>query len=244
MQRAIRETLLICCRLHGMPLSMRPRTEARFAVGSRHGQRSTIWKAWVQGDEAYLATRMFGKYQKVSFHSTGQCQWSCTDEWVKQQEGRQNSDRHIVRWEMAEPPSGQATLIFKVDIPMSEVRSSPAPADKKKVFWFAGAPREATVRFLLFIAPISERDPAPPDTDARRHLISLRFRSGRWMVVFVEIASLSATDLSAARRAVIEQFLPNSDSHALAGLRSVLFSQPSGPEPGCNGFIELCLDEA
>jgi hypothetical protein len=223
---------------------MRPRTEARFAVGSRLGQRSTIWKAWVQGEEAYLATRMFGKYQKVSFHATGQCQWSCTDEWVMQQEGRRNSDRHIVRWRMPEPQSDQAALVFKVDIPMSELRSSPPPADKKKVFWVAGAPSEVTVRFVFFIAPTSEHDPAPPDTEARQHLFSLRFRSGRWMVVFVEVSSLSPTDLSAARRAIIDQFLPNSQGHVLAELRSVLFTQPNGQEPGCNGFIELCLDEA
>jgi hypothetical protein len=133
---------------------------------------------------------------------------------------------------------------IKVDIPMSEVRSLPPPTDKKKVFWVAGAPIEATVRFVIFIAPTLEHDPAPPDTDTRRHLFSLRFRSGRWMVVFVEIASLSPIDLSSARRAIIGQFLPNSHGHALADLRSVLFSQPSGPEPGCNGFIELCLDEA
>lgn len=227
-----------------MPLINRPRTEARFAVGSRQGPLSTIWKAWVQGEEAYLATRMFGKYQKVSFHSTGECQWSCTDEWVRQQEGRRNADRHIVRWEMDNPQSGQAALIFKVDIPMSEVRSLPPPTDKKKVFWVAGVPREATVRFVFFIAPPSEHDPAPPNSDAGRHLFSLRFRSGRWMVVFVEVSSLSPTDLSAARRAIIDQHLPSLQGHVLADLRSVLFTQPSGQEPGCNGFIEICLDEA
>lgn len=225
-----------------MPRSIRPRTEARFAVGSRHGLRSTIWKAWVQGDEGYLATRMFGKYQKVSFHSSGQCQWSCTDEWVRQQEGRRNSDRHIVRWAMAEPHSGQATLIFRVDIPVSEVRLLPPPTDRKKVLWVAGAPSEATVRFTLFIAPASEHDPAPSDTEVRRHLFSLRLRSGRWIVVFVEVLSLSPSGLSAARRAVIDQCLPSFRGHVLNDLRSVLFTQPNGREPGCNGFLELSLD--
>lgn len=227
-----------------MPQFIRPRTEARFAVGSRFGSHSTIWKVWIQGDEAYLATRMFGNYQKVSFHSTGQCQWSCTSEWVLQEEGRRNSDRHIVQWKLPKPKSGQATLIFKVDIPMSEVRPLPPPTDKKKVFWVAGAPSEATVRFVLFVSPTSEHDPAPSDTDTRRHLFSLRFRSGRWMVVLVEITSLSPADISAARNAVIEQFLPNSPSHTLAELRSVLFSQTTSTNLGCNGFIELCLGEA
>jgi hypothetical protein len=96
-----------------MPQAIRPRTEARFAVGSRLGPRSAIWKAWVHGDEAYLATRILGKYQKVSFHSTGQCQWSCTGEWVMQEEGRRNSDRHIVQWNIPEPKIGQATLILR-----------------------------------------------------------------------------------------------------------------------------------
>jgi hypothetical protein len=63
------------------------------------------------------------------------------------------------------------------------------------------------------------------------------------MVVFVEVSSLSHTDLSAARRAIVDQFLPHSQGHVLAELRSVLFTQPNGHEPGCNGFIELCLDE-
>jgi hypothetical protein len=223
---------------------MQPRTEARFALGSRDGLRSTIWKAWVNGDDAYLATRMFGKYQKVSFHSSGQCQWSCTSEWVVQEEGRRNSDRHIVKWEMPEAQSGWARLIFNVDIPMSEMRSSPPITDKKKVFWVTGAPMEGTVRFVFFDTPISENDPAPSNTDARQHLFSLRFKSGRWIVILVELVSLSPTDLSTAKRAVVEQFLPNSQGHELAKLRSVLFYGPKDPEPRCHGFIELCLDEA
>lgn len=225
-----------------LPFNQRPRTEARFAVGSRHGQRSTIWKAWTQGDEAYLATRMFGKYQKVSFHSSGQCQWSRTDEWVKEHEDRRNSDRHFVRWEAPESQNGQATLVFKVDIPMSEIREMPPPTDNKKVFWVSGAPHEATVRFAIYMAPHSEHDPAPLNTDNRSHLFSLRFRSGRWMVVLVQLLSLSNSDLSSARRAVIDQFLPILENYELSDLRSVLFSQPNGNELNCYGFIEVCLD--
>jgi hypothetical protein len=223
---------------------MKARKEARFAVGSRLGKRSSIWKVWVQGEDAYLSCRVFAKYQKVSFHSTGLCQWSCTDRWVTGQEGRRNSDRHIVRWQMPETQSGQATLAFKIEIPVSEVRLQPPPTDKKKVFWVNGAPPDATIRFVFFITPESDCDPSPPDTDERRHLFSLRFRTNRWMIIFVEICSLSPSDLSAARAAVIEQLPPGPHEYLLSELRSLLFTQPNGTEAGCNGFIELCLDEA
>lgn len=222
---------------------MKPRREARFAVGSRLGQRSTIWKVWVQGEEAYLASRMFNRYQKVSFHSSGQCQWSFTDTWVAEQNGRRNSDRHIVRWRMPEAQSGQAILAFKIEIPMSELRPQSPLTDKKKIFWVAGAPTDATIRFVIFITPESENDPVLPDTEARRHLFSLRFRSTRWVVVFVEITSLSQTDLSAARSTVIEQFLPNSRESIHTELRSLFFTQPNDTALDCNGFIELCLND-
>lgn len=202
-----------------------------------------IWKAWVQGDDAYLASRAFGKYQKVSFHASGLCQWSCTDDWVKENPTRRNSDRHIVRWPMPEARSGVATLAFNVQIPASEIRPLRPPTDKKKVFWISAAPPEATVRFTLYMTAVFADDPAPPDTDARRHLFSLRFRSGRWMVALLDLTSLSPSDLSAARRAVISQFWPSASRIELNEVRAALFSQPNGSVHACNGLIEICLAE-
>ena len=99
----------------------RPRTEARFALGTRHGPKSTVWKAWVQGDESYITSRMFGSDLKVSIHSSGECQWSCTDTWVKKQDRQRNALRHIVKWKISPPTTNQALMVFRVEIPVSEM---------------------------------------------------------------------------------------------------------------------------
>ncbi len=219
----------------------RVRTEARFALGSRNGPRSAIWKAWVQGDEAYVASRMFGSDMKVSIHSTGLCQWSRTDTWVKRQRDARNSDRHVFRWTVGHPFSNESLLVFRVEIPVSELRALPPPEDKKKVWWVSGMPDGVTVRFLFYMTRPSEAEPVPETSSQMRHLFSLRLRNERWFVVFVEVISLSATDIAEARSVVHEQveragLIPN-DGHRMS-----LFIQPP-PGGGAYGLLELCLTE-
>lgn len=88
---------------------------------------------------------------------------------------------------------------------------------------------------------VSANDPAPPDSDERRKLFSLRFRSGRWMVVLLDLTSLSQSDLATARQAIISQFWPTASRQERAEARAALFSQPSDPASSCPGLIELCL---
>lgn len=220
------------------------RTEARFAVGSRSGPRSTIWKAWVHGDEAYIASRMFGSDMKVSLHSSGQCQWSATETWVRRQSSVRNADRHVHRWQVDLPEGSQALLAFRVEIPVSELRALPPPTDRKKVWWVSGAPAGATVRFLFYLTRPSDSDPAPPPAveSQMRHLFSFQLRSTRWLVAFVEVISLSAADIARARASVTEQAraagLVPSAEHRLS-----LFIQPP-PEGGAHGLLELCFAEA
>jgi hypothetical protein len=203
-----------------------------------------IWIAWVHADEAYLACRMFGKYQKASFHSSGVAQWSMTDEWVKEDSRRLNHERHVARWRFQEAVPGQATLLFKVQVPYSELRPIAAPKDNKKVFWVTAVPPEATVRFLFYLTGLAEMEPAPQATDSRRKLFALRLRSGRWLVVLVDLISLSAEDVSAARTALIEQFWPRASTTELSELRAVLFGPPAKDATDCHGAIEICLAEA
>lgn len=217
-------------------------TEARFAIGSRLGPRSTIWKAWIHGDEAYIASRMFGSDMKASFHSSGQCQWSATDSWVRRQTCVRNSERHVKRWQVNYPVGNEALLAFRVEIPASELRVLPPPPDKKKVWWVSGVPSEATARFLFYLTRPSDTDPGPMAATPFKHLFSLRFRNGRWFVCFVEVVSLSATDIESARSAVLEQvrsagLVPHADH------RMSLFIQPPA-EGGAHGLLELCLTEA
>jgi hypothetical protein len=187
---------------------------------------------------------MFGSDMKVSFHSTGQCQWSRTDTWVKRQPNARNADRHVVLWSISQPTADQALLIFRVEIPMSEVRPQSPLIDKKKVFWISGAPAEATVRFLVYLTRIAATDPTSTrlHSPSIRHLFSLRLRGGRWVVVFVEVISLSARDIGEARQAVRDQV-------TAAGItpqpnhRAGLFITPT-TEGGAHGLFEICLTEA
>lgn len=218
----------------------RPRTEARFAVGSRAGARSTIWKAWVQGEEAYIASRMFGSDLKVSLHSTGVCQWSCTDTWVLRQPKPRNADRHIVRWEVTPPSSDQALLVFRVDIPISELRLQAPPKDKKKVFWVSGAPEGSTVRFLVYLTRPAAADPAEHSPLPNRHLFSLHLRNDRWLVVLFALISLSTDDLAKARTAVLGH-LCETGHKTTEDHRVSLFLRSN--EGGPNGLLELCLTE-
>jgi hypothetical protein len=76
--------------------------EIRFAAGTENGLRSTVWKLYTGSDDSiYLQSRMMGSDTKVSFHKSGSCQFSFTNEWVKKNLGNgihKNADRHLRRW--------------------------------------------------------------------------------------------------------------------------------------------------
>ena len=127
--------------------------EFRFAVGAKDGLRSTVWKCWVHGDEAYITGRLFGAEAKISLHSSGECQWSCTDKWVRRDTNRRNVDRHIAKWHLSFPKENKAVLAFRVAIPVSELRREPVLPNQKKAFWVGNAPDGSTVEFCFYFTP-------------------------------------------------------------------------------------------
>lgn len=50
--------------------------EMRFGLGTAQGQYSTVWRVWVQGDEIYMTSRMFGRWMRLSLHSSGIWRWA------------------------------------------------------------------------------------------------------------------------------------------------------------------------
>jgi hypothetical protein len=46
----------------------------KFATGSHEAPRSAVWRVWVQGEEAYVASFMLGGGPKLSIHSNGNWQ--------------------------------------------------------------------------------------------------------------------------------------------------------------------------
>lgn len=188
-----------------------------------------------------MASRMFGSDMKASFHSSGQCQWSATDSWVRRQAGIRNAERHVHRWRVSYPTGNEALLLFRVEIPASELRAQVPQRDKKKVWWVSGVPDGATARFLFYITRPSDIEPgSQAGTPARRHLFSLRLSNARWFVCLVELISLAVDDIKHARTTVTEQvrsagLVPN------ANHRMSLFIQAT--EGGAHGLLELCLTE-
>jgi hypothetical protein len=110
--------------------------EFRFAVGSKTGSRSTIWKCWVHGNEVYITGHLFGTEAKISLHSTGECQWSFMENWVLGNATRRNSDRHITIWNLTYPKDDNAILALRIGIPVSELRVQPVPPRQKKYFGY------------------------------------------------------------------------------------------------------------
>lgn len=55
--------------------------EFRFCVGEVTGERSTVWKIWVNKNDIYILSRMMGSDAKISLHASGCCQFSRTLKW-------------------------------------------------------------------------------------------------------------------------------------------------------------------
>ncbi len=218
----------------------RDRREARFAVGKRESPRSTIWKAWAQGDEAYILCRATASEAKVSIHSSGICQWSRTDAWVVRTNASRNADRHIVRWQVKPPSGNEAVMVFRVEIPVSEIRPAEPLGDRKKVFWISGAASTGTVRVVFYLTRAAELDPAHERDLPHQHLFSLRLRNGRWLIALMDQIALSQSALRAARQAVREQVstagISLSADHVVH-----LFLKPEEGAPA--GLLELRGDE-
>jgi hypothetical protein len=134
-----------------------PKPMLRMCIGTPDGLRSTVWKVWTHRDSAYIQSRMMGSEVKVSLHGrTGQGHWSRTDEWVKRA-GVPNKERHIVKWNFDVPTSTQASRVFRLVVPASELQPMGIPRNHARILWIDGpVPGQAT-NVELYLSP------APPE---------------------------------------------------------------------------------
>jgi hypothetical protein len=214
--------------------------EARIAVGDPNGRRSTVWKFVTHADEAYILTRMFGREAKVSLHSSGQCQWSATGDWVIAEPGRRNADRHFKKWEAPRPTSGSGLHMFRVRIPASELRVVGSQEDLAEVVWLAEPEVGETTVIDCFITPVIEAQPQPGPKDGRKHLFSLPLNSGRWFVVFEEKEIITTESLEAVRLAGWEN-ARQAGIEAQPNMRAAAFVEW---DSNLRGLIELCPPNA
>jgi hypothetical protein len=126
----------------------------RFAIGSPFAARSSSWKFWTQGDEAYLLRRgRTSGVHKFSFHKTGNCRWA------KIQAGVSGSDRAMLEWQRDAVPAvglGQASLLISVVFPTNHLSLSIYNTDSNFI-WIEPDPNSKAILVEFFITKEDER---------------------------------------------------------------------------------------
>jgi hypothetical protein len=124
----------------------------RFAVGLPDGPRSSSWRLWSQGDEAYLLQRGISANKvKFSFHKTGNCRWAQINH---KKSGR---ERAIIEWDRGELKSGYATPLVSLVFPTNHLSSLRKKIKETETTWFIPAKAGNAVSFEVFLS----KDPLP-----------------------------------------------------------------------------------
>ena len=128
--------------------------EVRVCVGAPAALRSTVWKLWTRRGDAYVHSRMMGRQTKVSLHQSGQGQWSLTSEWAEET-GIPPAHRHINRWQVPQPANNQASHVFRVILPFSELHVVGVPRKSSQITWLDTPSQDEAVILECYFAPIS-----------------------------------------------------------------------------------------
>jgi hypothetical protein len=93
----------------------------RWAIGSPHDPRSSIWRLWgnPKGD-VYAAVRSLGGMIKASFHRDGKCQVGFTSEYAVTALSRFGRRRR--HWETWKLPTEPMVRVLQILVPQSELR--------------------------------------------------------------------------------------------------------------------------
>jgi hypothetical protein len=166
--------------------------EFRFGVGNLLSRRSTIWKVWTSGDEAYLQTRMMGSSTKVSLHGDGACQWSFDSVWYgANRAGQRNADRHITRWTRPPIEKDQAAHVFRIIIPETELREAQTSESIKNVTWIpAPSSGNALIVECYMTPPVTNEELKFPFP----HLASLELAEAKKFVLLRHEEIISEVD--------------------------------------------------
>jgi len=136
---------------------------------------------------------MMGWSTKVSFHESGQCQWSMTSEWkAKNQPTSPNQARHILKWTRPHPLPNRAARVFCIVVPETELRPISAPEDLQKVQWLPPPATGHAMNVECYITPVVKGE----FTDLPyAHLATLSLTSGACFVALYHTAPMSDKQL-------------------------------------------------
>lgn len=170
--------------------------EFRFCVGEATGERSTVWKIWVNKNDIYILSRMMGSDVKISLHASGQCQFSWTLKWWENhsEDGVPKNNRHFRRWELSEIPNGQAAHVFRIIIPRSELREVNVEENLKKVHWLPMPVRNHAKQIECYLTQPLKQEPNTLNSPYQ-HLVSMPLVDRRWFVVFIQEVEMTKDQL-------------------------------------------------
>lgn len=214
--------------------------EHRFAVGTEDGNRSSIWKLSAGTDGSiYLASRMMGSHAKVSFHRTGACQWSRTDEWVRRNldPSVKNADRHIVKWNRPDPNPLEATLTFQLIVPASELREIVDEKKLDKVQWLPTPQSGEAMSVACYFTPPMSREPSATELP-NPPLVMWRLPDQRWFVALFHTEVVTPENAATlwGTRAEMARVAKQHDVPLLPTCRAVAFFENG---KGYRGMIEM-----
>lgn len=176
-----------------------------FAIGTRDGRRSSVWKFFTHGNEAYIASRMFAYDAKISLHSSGECQYSRTDRWVRAVPGRRNSERHMIQWFTPRPVGTEVYLTFRVQIPESELTLIPNGPGIDDVVWLPAPHVGFVYSFNCYVTPPIDSEPVSNGKLPHRFLTALPLGGGRWFVVLEHVFRMDQAEIEDVRKACVGQ---------------------------------------
>lgn len=129
----------------------------RFAVGSAHGPRASVWRLWVNRNDVYVAARVAASEMKVSLHASGKWRSGFTDQHLQRANPliSLDRDRALDKWERPPQFAPGWTRAFTITVPASEiVASDVVVSDPDEIIWIDPLPEGwATVFTVLLSAP-------------------------------------------------------------------------------------------
>jgi hypothetical protein len=159
----------------------------RWSVGTADGPRSTIWRVWVSGSDAYIAARPTAGSIKVSLHASGVWRYAFTEEHMTGPRPLVPADRDRVLDRWPRPPEFAPgwTRGFSILVPASEVQPSPAAIQKpSEIVWFdLPSAGHMTVFDVLIAAPGAQ------GSEGRGYATAAGFENATQVVTVLDLAS-------------------------------------------------------
>ena len=130
-----------------MRLIARNRNKVRIAVGAANAPRSTVWELFSTRTEFYVLSRMMGRSCKISFHSSGHCQWAT----FNNRDSPSGLPAFARTWKIERPTSAEGVPVFRIIVPGSELHSIADEEDLNGVSFFPSPGYNQALYFEVYL---------------------------------------------------------------------------------------------